>query len=397
MTQALEGIRVLDLTRLGPGPFASMILADMGAEVIKVEEPEARGGMASDILTPPSATEAELDRAAAYNCLARNKKSLAINLKLPEAREIFYKLVATADVVFEGYRPGVSKRLGVDYETISKLNSRVVYCSISGFGQDGPYRDLPGHDPNYCAIAGLIGLNRDQNGNPMPIGVPVADMSVALHAVIGILCGLMARGKTGRGQYVDISFTESALDFACFPLSQFLGRGVQKDIAPPTVLNVWPTKDGRFIATGVIETYFWERFCRALGREDLIPYQFAEGEKLQEVVSTIKQITLTKTRDEWFQIMREADTCVTPVLELEEVITNPQLLHRNAIMEVEHPKVGKAKQLGMSIKLSDTPARFRSFAPALGQHTSEILQELSYTASQIEALQSRGAIKIRAV
>ena len=176
MTQALNGIRILDLTRLGPGPFGSMMLADLGAEVIKVEETAARGGMASDILTPISATPAEMEKAAAYNCLSRNKKSLALDLRLEEAREVFYKLAATADVVFQGYRPGVVKRLGIDYETISKINPRIIYCSISGFGQDGPYRDLPGHDPNYCAIAGLIGKNVTPEGTPMAIGVPVADM-----------------------------------------------------------------------------------------------------------------------------------------------------------------------------------------------------------------------------
>lgn len=256
MPQALDGIRVLDLTRLGPGPFASMILADMGAEVIKVEETQARGGLGSDILTPIFGSEEDLERAAAYNCLARNKKSIALNLKTDQAKKVFYKLAETADVVFEGYRPGVCKRLGIDYETISGTNPRIVYCSISGFGQDGPYRDMPGHDPNYCAIAGLIGLNRSLGSNPIPIGIPAADMSVALHAVIGILCAVMARDKTGRGQYVDISFTDSALDLASFPLSQFLGN-VNQGLVRPTVLNVFETKDAKFLATGVIENYFW--------------------------------------------------------------------------------------------------------------------------------------------
>jgi len=393
MKQALEGIRIIDLTRLAPGPFASMVLGDMGAEVVRVEEPQPRGGMTSDILTPASGTEEEMERAAAYNCLGRNKKSIALNLKQQESKEIFYKLVETADVVFEGYRPGVTKRLGVDYDTISKLNPRIVYCSISGFGQDGPYNTMPGHDPNYTALAGLMGLNRDQNGIPIPLGVPVADMSVALHAVIGILCGLMSRGNTGKGQYVDISFTDSALALTCFPLSMFLGKGIQQDLAPKTVLNVFETKDGKYIAIGVVETYFWERFCRAIDCEDLIPHQYAEGEKLQGVISAIRERVLTRTRDEWFEIMKEADTCVTPVLELDELLSDPQLLHRNMIMEIEHPNVGKVQQLGMPIKLSETPAQFKSFAPMLGQHTSEILEELGYSLNQIKALQEKGAIK----
>ena len=394
MTLALEGIRVIDLTRLLPGPFGSMMLADMGAEVIKVEETEDRGELGRDVLTPPAASREEEEKASAYNFLGRNKKSLALNLKHSEAKDIFYRLAETSDVVFESYRPGIAKRLGVDYETISKINPRIVYCSISGYGQDGPYSQMPGHDPNYTSIAGLVGLNVDNNGRPMVLGAQVADIGVALHAVIGILCALMARQKTGQGQYVDISFTDSAMDFGAMPMGLNWGPGIDLSLlGPPTAVNVFETGDGKFLSTGNIEPYFWERFCRELGREDLIPHLHAQGEKQVEVISVLREIIRTKTRDEWFQILKDANVCATPVLSLDELADDPQLRHRKMVLDVEHPTAGKAQQLGMSIKLSDTPGQFRSFAPFLGQHTSEIMEEIGYSHEQIENLIKKGIIK----
>ncbi len=394
MTLALEGIRVIDLTRLLPGPFGSMILADMGAEVIKIEETEDRGELGRDVLTPPAASREEEEKAAAYNFLGRNKKSLALNLKDSEAKEIFYKLAETSDVIFESYRPGIAKRLNIDYETIAKINPRIVYCSISGYGQDGPYSQMPGHDPNYCSIAGLVGLNVDNNGKPMVLGAQAADIGVALHAVIGILCALMARQKTDRGQYVDISFTDSAMNFGAMPIGLNWGPGIDLSLlGPPTAVNVFETRDGKFLSTGNIEPYFWERFCRELDRDDLIPHLHAQGEKQLEVISIIRQIILTRTRDEWFDIMKEANVCATPVLALNELANDPQLRHRKMVLDVEHPTAGKAKQLGMAIKLSDTPGQFRSFAPFLGQHTSELMEEIGYSNDQVEGLIKKGIVK----
>ncbi len=394
MTLALEGIRVIDLTRLLPGPFGSMILADMGAEVIKIEETEDRGELGRDVLTPPAASREEEEKAAAYNFLGRNKKSLALNLKDSEAKEIFYKLAETSDVIFESYRPGIAKRLGVDYKTIAKINPRIVYCSISGYGQDGPYSQMPGHDPNYCSIAGLVGLNVDNNGKPMVLGAQAADIGVALHAVIGILCALMARQKTDRGQYVDISFTDSAMNFGAMPIGLNWGPGIDLSLlGPPTAVNVFEAKDGKFLSTGNIEPYFWERFCRELGRNDLIPHLHAHGQKQQEVISIIREIIRTKTRDEWFDIMKQANVCATPVLALNELANDPQLRHRKMVLDVEHPTAGKAKQLGMAIKLSDTPGQFRSFAPFLGQHTSELMKEIGFSNDQVEDLIKKGILK----
>jgi crotonobetainyl-CoA:carnitine CoA-transferase CaiB-like acyl-CoA transferase len=394
MTLALEGVRVIDLTRILPGPFGSMMLADMGAEVIKVEETEERSELGRDILTPPSASREEEEKAAAYNFLGRNKKSLALDLKGSEAKDIFYKLTETADVIFESYRPGIAARLGVDYETLSEINPRIVYCSISGYGQDGPYSHMPGHDPNYASIAGLVGLNVDSEGKPMVLGAQVGDIGVALHAVIGILCALMARQKTGKGQYVDISFTDSAMDFGAMPIGLNWGPGIDLSLlGPPTAVNVFETNDGKFLSTGNIESYFWERFCKELGREDLIPHLHAKGEAQQKAISGIREVIRTKTRDEWFQIMKDANVCVTPVLELDELADDPQLRHREMVLDVEHPTAGKAKQLGMSIKLSDTPGQFRSFAPFLGQHTPEIMEEMGYSMEQIADLTEKGIIK----
>jgi crotonobetainyl-CoA:carnitine CoA-transferase CaiB-like acyl-CoA transferase len=383
MTLALEGIKVLDLSRTVPGPFCTMVLADMGADVTKIDAPGYQMGMLPD-----------QEKQAAYDFLSRNKKSIVLNLKTEEAREVFRKLATEADVVMEAFRPGVTKKLGVDYDTISELNPRIVYCSLTGFGQDGPYRDLPGHDPNYISIGGAVGLTGDREGAPVIIRAALGDIGSALHAVIGILCALMAREKTGRGQYVDISMTDSVLPFLTVSLLRYFRDGfIPKRGWPSPTINVWKTKDGKFVSTGLIEPYFWERFCHALGREDLIPHQRAKGEKLQEVHSAIKETFLTKTRDEWFQIMKDADTCVSPVLELDEVVNDPQLLSRDMFPEFDHPTEGKVRQLGMPIKLSETPAKFRGFAPLVGQHTEEVLQGLGYTKHQIEEMRKSGAIE----
>jgi crotonobetainyl-CoA:carnitine CoA-transferase CaiB-like acyl-CoA transferase len=383
MTLALEGTKVLDLSRTVPGPYCTMMLADMGADVIKIEDPGYGFGMLPD-----------QEKHAAYDYLSRNKKSIALNLKSDEAKEVFHKLAADADVIMEAFRPGVAKRLGVDYETISRINSRIVYCSLTGFGQEGPYRDLPGHDPNYISIGGAVALTGDEQGHPVIIRAAVGDIGSSLHSVIGILLALMARHNTGKGQYVDVSMTDSVLPFLTVSLLRYFRDGfIPKRGWPSLSINVWETKDGKYVSTGLIEPYFWERFCRALGRDDLIPHHKAKGEKLEEVHAAIKEAFLTKTRDEWFQIMRDADTCVSPVLELDEVVKDPQLASRGMFPQLDHPTEGKVTQLGTPMKLSETPAEFRSSAPVLGQHTDEILQGLGYTTQQIEAMRKSGAVK----
>jgi len=328
------------------------------------------------------------------NFLARNKKSIVLNLKVAEGKDVFYKLASTADVIYESYRPGVVKRLGIDYETISKINPRIIYCSISSYGQDGPYKELPGHDPNFRALAGLISAETDMNDKPLVSGVTSADSSGALHSVIGILCALIARDKTGEGQYIDVTFADSALNLGSLLLGHYMATGLTPKTREIKLMqNAWETKDGKFLVTAPVESYFWERFCRALGLEELIPLQYSNGKKYEEVVSIIADKMKTKTRDEWFEILKEANTCVSPVLSFKEVLTNPQFVHRQMIMELDHPTQKKVKQLGFAIKLSKTPAKFRSFAPRLGQDTDDLMKQMGYTGDQIKALRKLNAIK----
>ena len=391
----LDGYRLLDLSRLAPGPNASRLLADMGMEVIKVEEPEQRGGFDRDTLTPANGSPDEHVRWAAYNVLARNKQSIAINLKHEPGRQIFYRLVTTADVVLEGYRPGVAERLGVGYPKLSELNPMVIYCSLSLVGQDGPHSGVAGHDAQAQAITGMLALGSDEEGNPRHSGYSTADHGGALHAVVGILAALLGRPKLGKGQYIDVAMSDSLLSFVPTFATQYLRDGVQpaRGEGWPYHLTVLKCKDGRYISTQNAETYFWERFCYAIGREDLIPYRRATEFEYPRVVREIRSVMLTKTRDEWLDILRKADTCVAPVHEFGRGFDDPQNVHRGATWELDHPVVGKVRQLGFPIKFSETPGEFRTFAPELGEHTIPILERIGYGQSEIDVLLANGTVK----
>ncbi len=389
---ALERFRMLDLSRLLPGPFCSHVLADLGMEVIKVEEPELRGGMGRDVMSP-RVPDAELEKQhAAFNSLARNKKSILLNLKFPEAREVFYRLAKTADVVLEGNRPGVTQRLGVDYETLAAINPRLIYCSISGFGQNGPYALLPGHDGNYMSVAGAVGATRDAEGRPIVPGIALGDVGGGLHAVIAIQAALLAREVTGRGQYLDISMTDSILSFAIGSTAAlFMSGEVRRHESP--ALAVYQAEDGKYLTTANSETYFWERFCRAIGREDLIPAHRAEGDEMRRVVAAIQTVMRTRSRDEWVQLLRDADTCVAPVYGMDELFDDAQMKARDMALSLDHPQRGTVQQIGIPFKLSDTPGTVRSFAPLPGQHTVELLESVGYGRAEIEGLESLGAVK----
>jgi crotonobetainyl-CoA:carnitine CoA-transferase CaiB-like acyl-CoA transferase len=389
--QPLEGIKILDLSRLAPGPFASMMLGDLGADVLLIEAP-ADGKLANAIVSRP----ADAERQAAYNVLARNKRSIILNLREPDAREIFYKLAETADVVLEGFRPGVVKRLGVDYETLSKRNPRIVYCSLSGFGQTGPYSQLVGHDINYISVGGALGMVGWPDAPPaIPMNIIADFAGGGMHAAYGILAALVARERTGRGQYVDIAMSDGVL----YLLASMVG-GVLSGGASPgrgsTLLNgsvphynVYECSDGGWISIGSLEPHFFVNLCKTMECEQFIPHQY-DATWREQMAAHFKQRFLTKTRDEWFEILKQSDICVGPVYSLAEALEDPHNLAREMVVEVDHPTLGKIKTLGIGTKFSDTPGSVRTTAPLAGQHTDDVLAAIGYDAAAIAALKERG-------
>jgi crotonobetainyl-CoA:carnitine CoA-transferase CaiB-like acyl-CoA transferase len=400
MTAPLDGIKVLDLTKLAPGPFCTMILADLGAEVIKIEEPGPPTGRRAD-QAGAAGTQGPVSSfsSSPYNALGRNKQSIGINLKSGAGKEIYFRLAERADVIVEEYRPGVAKRLGIDYEQLSPRNPRLIYCAITGFGQNGPYRDLVGHDINYIGTAGVLSLL----GRPgQPPTIPhnlVADYAGGgMHGAIGVLAALVARSQTGRGQYVDISMMDGSLAILAQAFSAFFAGGKLPqrgetifDGGIPNY-NVYLTKDGKYITIAAIEPWFFANLCRAIGREDFIAHEF-DSSKRAEIARVFTETFKTKTRDEWFAILTRNDICAGRMLTLDEVPSDPQVLAREMIVEVEGPGGQKIKQVGVSVKFSDTPGSIRSLAPQLGQHTDEILGALGYAQDEIDRWREAGAIK----
>ena len=388
MALPLDGIKILDLSRNAPGPFCTMLLGDLGAEIIKIEQP-GYGIIPIDV---------DQDTWAAYFALDRNKKSIILNLKSPNARQIFYRLVETADVILESYRPGIAKQLQVDYETVKKINPRLVYGSLTGYGQNGPYRELPGHDINYIALAGALSAFSIRNEQPaVPLNLLADYATGGLQAAFGIAIALLYRERTGIGQYIDVSMVDGVIQLFSWEASELFASGQTPRWGETPLTgaipcnNVYQAKDG-YLSVGCFEITSWENLCQALQREDLIPYQYATGKEKDYVYSQLQQIFVTKTKDEWFNLLNSKDVSIMPVLELDEVFNDPHVLHRQMLVDIDHPKFGKVKQVGIGLKFSETPGEIRHTAPLPGQDTEEVLSDLGYTIDKINSLKENGAI-----
>ena len=395
MNLPLKGIRVLDLTTLLPGPLCSMMLGDFGAEVIKIEQP--KGGDLFRMAKPAFKDKNGSDTSGIYLLVNRNKKSLTLNLKTDEGKKIFYQLVESADVVLEGARPGVAKKLGVDYDTLREINPRIVYCSISGYGQDGPYALQSGHDANYLSYAGVLGMTA-RNGVPTLPGVQIADVGGGTQmATIGVLLALMARQHSGQGQFVDISMLDGAVSWLpiiaahLFVTGESPEPGKTKLTGRNACYEVYQTKDGGYITIGAIEAHLWANLCKYLGKEEFISWQ-NEDDKQAVMFEFLKEQFLLRDRDEWNEILQKVDVCVAPVYSPAEVFQDAQVLHRKMIFEMDHPRLGKIKQLGFPIKLSETPAQAELPPPDLGENTDELLGTLGFSIDEIQNMRRQGIV-----
>jgi len=389
-----SGVRILDLTRLLPGAYCSLLLGDLGAEVIKVEEPGI-GDYAR--LTPPQLGASGMG--AAFLMLNRNKQSLTLNLKHEDGQEVFRRLAADADVVLESFRPGVMRRLGLDYEALRAVNPRLIYCAISGYGQDGPYQDLAGHDINYLGYAGALSVTGPRAGAPVPPGVQVADIGGgSLLAAFTIASALYHRNQSGQGQMLDVSMTDGVVSWLAHHFGMFFAtgriplRGEERLNGGWVCYGVYETKEGSYLTLGALEPKFWQNLCHLLGREDLVPHQYASGAKRDEVEADLRAIFKTKTREEWLALFKGKDVCVGPVLDFSEVSADPHVKHRGLFQTVERPGGGSIPQVGFPVQLSATPAGITRPAPELGEHTESLLSSLGYSAAEISRFRERGVI-----
>jgi crotonobetainyl-CoA:carnitine CoA-transferase CaiB-like acyl-CoA transferase len=389
---ALEGLRMIDLARLLPGGYCSMLLADLGMDVLKIEDTDQ--GDYSRRMKPLHGKEG-----TGFLAVNRNKRSMQLNLKTPEGKKIFFQLASQCDVILESFRPGVVDRLGIGYEQIAKANHRIVYCSISGFGQDGPYSEKAGHDINYIALAGLLSLSGERWAHPVIPPVPIADLGIGgTLSAFAILAALIAREKTGSGQHIDISMTDGAVSWLCEHLGRFFAtgccptRGEYETSGSRAYYRTYETLDGKYIAIGALEPKFWRNFCTAVGREDRVVHQFTEGEGDTALSDEIGKIIKAKSRKEWEDVFRGMDACFSPVLSLDEVVEHPQFVHRGIFSEIEHAVEGRLRQISFPAKLSDTPGEIKRPPPLLGQHTEEVLTSLGYTEEDIQKLKRTGVI-----
>jgi len=377
---ALGGITVLDLSRLLPGPYCSMILADHGARVIAIED---KRFLADGLFFTP---------------VNRNKEHMSLNLKTDRGREIFFRLVEKADVFLEGFRPGVVERLGVDYDTVRKLNSKIVYCAITGYGQTGEYKNRAGHDVNYLSYAGVLGLVGEASQPPCIPGVQIADMAGGgMNAAIGILLALFAREKTGEGQYIDISMTDGMVGL--LPLARFF-QDLTGKVLPKSdwmlshryaCYNTYETADGRYIAIGAVENRFWQVLCDHLSVSEYGPLQYDDAHRL-EIIDKMREVFKSGTLDRWEAELTGLDVCYGTVRNMDEVFSDPLFREREMIVDLKSADGSTEPVLGVRVKLADNPGSVRTAPVEFGASTEMILREIGYSGEQIAGFADKGVV-----
>ncbi len=396
MSSPLEGIRVIDLTRAMAGPYATMILADLGAEVIKIEHPE--GGDVTRGWKPPEIAS----ESAYFLSINKNKKSLAVNFKDERGREIIYKLIKVSDVLIENFRPGVLTKYKLDYESVKDLNPKLIYCSISGYGQTGPYRDKPSFDLSVLAAGGIMSITGEPGGEPVKFGVPIADIGAAMYAVIAILTKLYTRERDGRGGYIDISMFDVQISWLTHQAFYYFATGrdpVRMGSAHPQIVpyQAFKAKDEWIVITVGSEA-IWRRFTEAIGRPELAddPRFKTNADRVRNrdiLIPILKEIISTKTRDEWLKIFDRYGVPASPVNKVSEALNSPQTKAREMVGYIyDNSRNANIPYINLPIKFSDFKPKVRNPPPKLGQHTVSILKMIGYSDSEIEVLKKDGVI-----
>lgn len=384
--QALEGIKIIDFSKWLPGQYCGMVLGDFGADVIKVEDVK---GDVTRGFTPAK----EPGMSYWHLMLNRNKRGITVNLKTPAGREVLLRLLKEADVFLEGFRPGYLKMLGLDYESVSKINPRLIYCSITGFGPEGKYKHMPSHDLN---VIGLAGVAAPEDGTDISVpSVQVAALGGSLNAISGILMALYARERTGKGQLVNVDLYSSAINAEITAISSVIGC---RETGMPSFgrtashyYSVYKTKDGRYLSIGTIEPKFWQKMCRLIDLPELENRQF-DFANSAEIKEKLAAAFAGKTQAEWLELIGKDEFCVTPIRTLQEALDSSLTKEQSQMLVTKKEDFGNYTYVKSAAKLSDTPGTIRKRAPYLGEHTQEVLESAGYTKEEIAAMHEKGEI-----